>query len=472
MLPMFMAVADQTIVASALPSIAASLGDVERISWIVVAYLVCATLAAPVYGYLGDVFGRRKLMFVALGTFFVASMLCAASPSIPLLAAARALQGLGGGGMMSLSQALIGEVVPGRLRGYYQSYLATVATTASVFGPVAGGFLTQHFGWTATFTVNAPLCAIAFVLVFRLPPRAAASRANFSFDGWGLVYFVLFVVPVLLALEQARRFDAQALTLMASLFAIAVLSAVLLVRREARAVSPLLPLEMFKQAPVWRANGMAMCHGAALTSLVAFLPIYFRVVHDTTASQTGLMLLPVSIAIGVGSIATGRFVTRTGQTMIMPTIGLACAVAVFLLFVATLDRLSTSGMMAILGAAALFMGTVMSVVQITVQTAAGRKHIGAAAGSVQFSRTVGAAFGTALMAAVLFATLIAMDPEAATLFGRIVDAGPAALDGLSAARRATVQAEIAFAFRAAFFLQVAFCGLGLYLAATNPLRRV
>src|SRR5262245_10797315 len=146
MLPMFLAVVDQTIIAKALPAIAVATGEVERASWVVVSYLIASTIAAPIYGRLGDSLGRRRLMFVALAIFIVASLLCAASPTILLLTAARVLQGLGGGGLMTLSQALVGETVPPRERGRYQGYLAAVAVCANTFGPVAGGYLTEHLG--------------------------------------------------------------------------------------------------------------------------------------------------------------------------------------------------------------------------------------------------------------------------------------------------------------------------------------
>ena len=157
MLPMFLAVVDQTIVATALPAIAASLGSVERVSWVVVSYLVAGTIAAPVYGQLRDVYGGKRMMFVALGIFLVASLLCAVSTSVEMLSLARVLQGLGGGGLMTLSQALIGETIPPRERARYQGYLAAVMVTSSVFGPVAGGYLTHHFGWRSVFLVNLPL---------------------------------------------------------------------------------------------------------------------------------------------------------------------------------------------------------------------------------------------------------------------------------------------------------------------------
>ena len=161
MLPMFMAMSDQTIVASALPSIAGALGDVERVSWAVVGYLVAVTIAAPVYGYLGDIFGRRRFMFVALGLYIFSSIACALAPSVPVLGLTRFVQGLGGGGLMALSQALIGEAVPPRQRGQFQGYLAGIAVTASAFGPIAGAFMTEHFGWRAIFLMNVPTGIIA-----------------------------------------------------------------------------------------------------------------------------------------------------------------------------------------------------------------------------------------------------------------------------------------------------------------------
>jgi MFS family permease len=157
MLPMFLAVVDQTIVATALPAIAASTGQFERASWIVVSYLIASTIAAPIYGRLGDSFGRRRLMFAALAVFIIASLLCAASPSIELLTLARVLQGLGGGGLMTLSQALVGEAIPPRERARYQGYLAAVAVCANTFGPIAGGYLTEQFGWQSIFLVNLPI---------------------------------------------------------------------------------------------------------------------------------------------------------------------------------------------------------------------------------------------------------------------------------------------------------------------------
>ena len=212
MLPMFLAVADQTIVATALPAIASSLGEIERVSWVVVSYLIANTIAAPVYGRLGDTFGRRLMMFVALGIFMAGSVLCALAPSILMLTVFRVVQGFGGGGLMTLSQALIGETIPPRERGRYQGYLAGIAVSSNTFGPVAGGYLTQAFGWQSIFLVNIPLGLLAVLFVFRIPPRQGDRRRT-MFDAPGLVLFIFFVGPVILALEQVQRMELSALPL-------------------------------------------------------------------------------------------------------------------------------------------------------------------------------------------------------------------------------------------------------------------
>src|SRR5262245_19658354 len=210
MLPMFLAVVDQTIVATALPSIAASLGNVGRVSWIVVGYLVATTVAAPVYGQLRDVYGSKRMLFIALAIFIASSLLCTVATSVEMLSCGRILQGLGGGGLMTLSQALVGETVPPRERARYQGYLAAVAVTANSFGPVAGGFLTEHLGWRSVFLINLPIGIVAVLLTLRLE-ALPGSRKPLRFDIPGLVLFVLFVVPVLLALERAQRLELGAL---------------------------------------------------------------------------------------------------------------------------------------------------------------------------------------------------------------------------------------------------------------------
>src|SRR5580658_1791699 len=471
MLPMFLAVADQTIVATALPAVASDLGDVERVSWVVVSYLIANTIAAPVYGRLGDSFGRKPMMLTALALFMIGSVLCALAPNIEILTATRVLQGFGGGGLMTLSQALVGETIPPRERGRYQGYLAGISVASSTFGPVAGGYLTQAFGWRSIFWINVPLGLIAGLLVLRLDARPVDRRRT-TFDVPGLVLFIMFVSPVILALEQVQRMDMRTLPLALGLLAFGIVSLVLLIWQEKRNTSPLLPPRLFKQPSIWRSDGLAACHGAALVSLITFLPIYLRAVRGASPAETGLLLLPLTFGIGLGSLITGQLVTRTGRTAIYPTYGLAASTAGLLFLAFGLSHLSLGQMPWVFFFIALFMGSVMAVVQITVQTEAGPRMLGTGAAMVQFSRSVGAAFGTAAVAAILFSILAATDRDTASLFGAIIDQGPEAIAALPAARQALVQSEIADAFRSAFLTIALFTTVATWLAWSMPLRRL
>ncbi len=470
-LPMFLAAVDQTIVATALPAIAGTLGDVERISWIVVSYLMATTIAAPVYGRLGDALGRKRLLFFALAIFMVASAACAAAPSLLWLTAARVLQGFGGGGLMTLSQALVGESVPPRERGRYQGYLASIFMVSSTFGPVAGGWLTQHFGWHSVFLINLPLGVVAAVLALRLPNRTPP-RSRLRFDWLGLVLFASFVVALLLALERGQHISYAAIPAVAGLVGISVTSLWLLLRQERRTNMPLIPVSLLRLPAIWRADAMGACIGAIIVSCVTFMPIYLQVVRGAAPGRVGLLLLPLTAGIAFGSLLTGRMIARTGRTAIFPSFGLV-SVTVCLVFLALgAGLLPTLWLPALFLVLSMSLGTAMPVVQTTVQMVAGPKNLGAASASVQFSRSIGAALGTALVGAVLFAVLTATDPKTAALFAELVERGPVVLDGLDAAQRAVVATEIGSAFRAAFMCIATFSGIGLVLAWSLPVRRI
>ena len=467
-LPMFLASIDNTIVATALPDIAASLGDVERVSWVVVSYLMATTIAAAVHGRLGDALGRRRLMLVSLWVFIVASVACALAPTLLALVAARVLQGFGGGGLMTLSQALVGEVVPGRERIRYQGYLASVFMISSTLGPVAGGWLTQHFGWASVFWVNIPLGLVAVALAMRLPNRAGAGKVRF--DWLGLALFTGFVVPLLLALEQAQRPSWHAAPAILLWAVVAVVSLLLLLRQERRASAPLIPVNLLRQPAIWRCDAMGACVGATIVGSVTFMPIYLQVVRGAPPSEVGLIMLPLTAAIALGSIMTGRLVAKTGRTAIFPMIG-QTIVTVCLVFLAVgAGSLSLWRLPWLFAVLAVGMGMTMPVVQVTVQQVAGPKNLGAASASVQFCRSIGSALGTAMVGAVLFAVLTVSDPVAAGLFANVVEQGPGVLAGLSDAARAGLAAEIAAAFRAAFLTIAAFSVVALVLAWSLPVR--
>jgi MFS family permease len=410
-------------------------------------------------------------MFVALFVFIAASILCALSGSILALTAARLLQGAGGGGLMTLSQALIAEAVPPRQRGRYQGYLSGMYASAATFGPVAGGYLTQHWGWHSVFLVNLPLGMLAGLLVLRLPNRPSTG-GPVRFDVLGTILFAGFIAPVLLAMERAQRFTPEVLPAVAALLAAAALSLVLLIRQERRARAPLLPIQLFRQAGIWRTDTLAACVAGQTVSLVSFLPMYLQVVRHAGTAHSGVLLLPLTLGVAFGSLCCGRIIAATGRTAILPSLGLAVSAAMLLSLAAFAPHLANGTIIAMLALASACTGTAMPVVQMTVQTVAGPRFLGAAAASVQFSRSVGASFGTALVGAVLFAVLAARDPHSAAMFSALLEQGPRALDALPDAERGMIAAEIADAFRAAFLTIGCFTTTAMLFAWWLPVRRI
>jgi predicted MFS family arabinose efflux permease len=286
----------------------------------------------------------------------------------------------------------------------------------------------------------------------------------------GLVLFISFIVPLLLALDQAQRMQASLLPPIAGLAVISLIALIALIPQQRRAPQPLLPITLLRNPTVWRSDALAACHGATLVALITFLPLYFRVLRGATPATMGLMLLPLVFGIGAGSMLTGRIVSRTGLTTIFPSIGLVLACSTLVLFAINAENLSLAALPWPLFVCGLFMGTVMGVVQVTVQNAAAATTLGSAVASVQLSRSVGASAGTALVGTVLFASLSLADPEVGRMFAALVEDRQGAHAAL--ANQAAVYAEIARAFRAAFLTIAAFAAVGAALAWSIPARRL
>jgi predicted MFS family arabinose efflux permease len=256
------------------------------------------------------------------------------------------------------------------------------------------------------------------------------------------------------------------------LLAIAVASLLLLIRQEKRASAPLLPIHLFKQAGIWRADTLAACVAGQTVSLVSFLPMYLQVVRGASASHSGVLLLPLTLGIAMGSFFSGRMIAATGRTAILPSVGLAISATMMLSLAAFAPLLANGTIITMLAVASAGTGTAMPVVQMTVQTVAGPRFLGAAAASVQFSRSVGASFGTALVGAVLFAVLATRNAETASMFVHLVQEGPRAMASLPLAQQGAVRAEIADAFRAAFLTIGCFTTSGMLFAWWLPVRRI
>jgi EmrB/QacA subfamily drug resistance transporter len=408
-LPMFLAVADQTLLATATPSIARELGGLQDTTWIALGYMIAMTVTAPLYGRLGDRFGRRDMLLLSTALFGLGSLACGLVPNLGLLVAARVLQGLGGGGLVVLSQAIVGELVPPRERARFQGFFATNFSVASIGGPIIGGLVVHHASWRWLFLANVPLCVLALWRLRRLPRRRNPQARPMS-DNLGAVLFAAAAGVSLAWVSFAgHRFDwfsAPSLTMLVAASALWWA----LVDRESRHTDPFLPVELLRDASIARMALAVICFAACMFSLVFFLPIFLQLAQGADPSASGLLLLPVTLGVVVGSTTTGRVISRYGRPNVMPIAGLTIAcIALFSLALFPLERPLLAGFGFLCG---IGLGTVMPTAQIVVQWIAGRERLGAAAALVTLARATGAALGTAAFGAVVFALLPGVDVHA------------------------------------------------------------
>jgi EmrB/QacA subfamily drug resistance transporter len=468
MVAMFLAAADQTILASALPTIAGSLGGLADLSWVVIAYLLAATVAAPLYGHMGDRFGRRRMLLGALAIFTAASLACALAPTLLMLIAARAVQGLGGGGLMTLAQALIGEHVSPRERGRFSGYFATVFALASTSGPVLGAYLTEHLSWRAVFAVNLPLGLVAALLAWRIPQAAIVRQGRFRPDIVGALLFTLSALALLFALSSGgNRFDWRSWP-MGALAGGALIGFTLLVIWERHAADPVIPIRFFGVPAIVRSDAVVICFAGALFSTILYLPLYLQLGRGLGIGQSGLLLLPITLAMVASSTITGRLVTRTGEVKLFPQLGLWLATLAFVLLAATVTVGSTLMVLGLTFLVGCGLGMVMPPTQVAVQYAAGRESLGAATATISVSRAVGGAIGVAIVGAILFAMLAAPDAATSTAVRDVIEGGPAFVDRLSEVQRATLTASLDQAYRVIFVVIAGVTALGALVARTIP----
>lgn len=456
MVPMFLAVADQTLLATATPRIAQELGGLRDTTWIALGYMISVTVTAPLYGRLGDRYGRRDMLLLAMALFGAGSLGCGLAQSMIQLVGSRVLQGLGGGGLIVLSQALVGELVPPRQRGRFQGYFATNYSLGSIGGPIIGGMVVQHASWRWLFLANLPLCLLAAWRVRRLPQMHALQAPPLT-DAVGAVLFALATTDTLIWVSFAGHRFAWFSATSCLLVLASVAMWGLLARRELRLADPFLPVELLRDPGIRGTAFTVVCFGASMFSLVFFLPIFLQLAHRREAGESGLLLLPVTIGVVIGATITGRLTTRFGRPALMPLVGL-CVSGAALLGMALLPLQGT--LLSVLGLfCGIGLGTVMPSAQIVVQWIAGRERLGAATAIVTLSRATGAALGTATFGAVVFALLPGM--------------GAAQLDAAAPAGAAAgTSAAVAFAFRVAFAGAAGVCFLGAAIAARNARMRI
>ncbi|MFJ4768735.1 DHA2 family efflux MFS transporter permease subunit [Streptomyces uncialis] len=479
LLGMLLASLDQTIVSTALPTIVSDLGGLDHLSWVVTAYLLASTAATPLWGKLGDQYGRKRLFQTAVVIFLIGSALCGIAQNMPQLIGFRALQGLGGGGLMVLSMAIVGDLVPPRERGRYQGLFGAVFGTTSVLGPLLGGVLTEQLSWRWVFYVNLPLGAVALVVIatsLRIPRRD--TRHTIDYLGTFLIASVATCLVLVASLGGTTwAWDSAPIIGLALL---GLLLAVAFVAVERRAAEPVLPLKLFRIRTFTLAALIGFIIGFAMFGAMTYLPTFLQIVRGVTPTMSGVHMLPMVVGLLLSSTVSGQIVSRTGRWKAFPVAGTGIT-TIGLLLLHRLDAhtgtAETSAYFFVFG---LGLGLVMQVLVLIAQNSVTYEDLGVATSGVTFFRSIGAAFGVAVFGSVFAGRL--QDALADALAGRTLPAGvdaaslaadPRGLDQVPAALRPAVLDAFSSSITDVFLYAAPVALLGFVLAwffHEDPLR--
>ncbi len=401
MLALTLASLDQNIVSTALPRIVSDLGGLTHLSWVVTAFMVTSTTGTPLYGKLSDMYGRKLLFYIAILIFLLGSILCGLAQTMVQLIAFRALQGLGAGGLMTLSQTTVGDLIEPRERGRYQGLFGAVFAACSVAGPLLGGIITDTLSWRWIFYVNLPVGAAALLLIaigLKHPSRIVAHRIDYS----GAALLTAGTVCLLLFLSWGGTTYPWLSAVVIGLAALAALFYGLLLFQENRAAEPILPLHLFRNHTFLIGVGVIGMNAMALFGSLVFLPLFFQLVLGASPSHAGLMMAPMMGGVIVASVTGGRLVARSGRYKIFPVIGLATGTCGFLtLAFAALTGAPTwvlETALVILGAG---LGLVMPNLTVAIQNSVAPENLGVATSVSAFIRSLGGALGVAISGAVV-----------------------------------------------------------------------
>ena len=403
---MLLAALDQSIVGTALPRIVSDLGGLDQLSWVVTAYLLTSTAATPLWGKISDLYGRRPIFQAAIVIFLVGSVLAGLSQNMPQLIGFRALQGIGGGGLMAIAFAVIGDVIPPRERGRYQGWFGAVFGVSSVAGPLLGGWFTDGPGWRWIFYINLPI-GLAALVVTSLALKLPSVRREHTIDYLGAGLIVAAVSSLLLYLDWAGKEFGWTTPGALALVAAAALLGALFVAVERRAREPIIPLHLFHNRVFAVGNLYGFLAGVAMFGALIFMPLYLQAVKGLSPTQSGLAMLPAVAGIFTTSIGSGQLITRTGRYKIFPILGAAILVGALLL----LSRLQvetpfwqTAAALYAFGAG---LGFTFQTITVAVQNAVEFRDLGTATSAVTFFRSLGGAIGAAVFGAVLSSRLAA-----------------------------------------------------------------
>lgn len=468
---LFLSALDQTIVATALPTIVGELGGLDYYSWVVTAYLLSATVCTPLYGKISDMYGRRAVLQSAVVVFLVGSLLAGVAQTMPQLVAFRGIQGMGAAGLMTMTFAVIGDIVSPRQRGRYIGLLAGVWAFASVIGPLIGGFLVDRASWRWVFLINLPVGLVALAVISSVLHLPTIRRSH-RIDVEGALLLIVSVTCLLLSLMWGGVDYAWSSPMIVGLIVPGAATLIAFVVWETRAAEPILPMRLFRNSIFSLSAGMGFVIGAALFGAVIFLPLFLQIAAGLSATNSGLLLLPLTAGIVVGSVGSGRIISQTGRYRAWPIGGLAMAtVGMALLSVMRGDTplVLSSVYMVILG---LGVGSVMQVTLLVVQNSVDHHELGVATSAVQFFRQMGGSFGVAAFGAILNARLAAdlptrIPPAALAEVGGDVNAllnSPAAIRALPPEVAAGIAMSVELAVRTVFLWSVPLMFIGFLLA--------
>jgi EmrB/QacA subfamily drug resistance transporter len=397
---MFLAALDQTIVSTALPTIVGELGGLENLSWVITAYLLTSTTSVPLYGKLSDLYGRKRLFQITIVIFLAGSLLSGAAQDMLQLIVFRGIQGLGAGGIMTLAQTIIGDIVSPRDRGRYVGYMMGLFAVSSVAGPLLGGLFVDQLSWRWVFYVNLPV-GIAALAVTASALRLSYTRLQHRVDYLGAALLVAGVSCLLLATTWGGTQYAWGSPTIVGLVVAAVVLLAAFVVQESRASEPVLPLRLFRERVFSVGAALSGITGLAMFGAIAFLPLYLQVVQGASATNSGLLMLPLVIGLLGSAVVSGRMISRSGRYRSFPIVGSAITVFGFFL----LSRLSEDTGLVQAGVSMLVLGVgvglTMQVPVLAVQNAVNPRDMGTATAGVNFFRSIGGALGVAIFGSIL-----------------------------------------------------------------------
>jgi MFS family permease len=435
LLTMLLSALDQVMVATALPTIAAELGDVDNMSWVVTANLLCATAATPLYGKLSDIHGRRTVLLIAIVIYGAGSLACALAPTMVALILGRALQGLGGGGLIPLVQIIIGDVASPRDRPRYQSYTSSTFIVSMIGGPLLGGFIAEHMHWSWIFWINLPLCALAFQLTHKVLRRLPRHDHPHKLDVLGATLMMGAAIALMLALTWGgRRYDWTSAQI-AALFCISAALWVLFAWRVMTAEEPFIPLAVLRDGAMGLGTAAAFFAVGTTIALTIILPLYAQLALGLSVSNSAFAIIALQGAATVTSIVGGRLLVRFARYKRVPMIGLLLSIAALVPLAVAPTGFSPAGALGLIAVAGLGLGPLFPFTIVVVQNAVALHQLGVATGTMNFFRALGSTF-------------------IVTGFGALVLAGSPSIRGLPAGA-VLVETDAAEAFRWVFVAAIA-----------------